>query len=94
MEFFRSHDIPCAAAQPVEDFLDDPQVIANEMVVEVEEPHLGKVRQMGVPLRMGLAPGGVKGRSPKYGEHTEEILKDLLHYPQEEIARLKRLKVI
>ena len=93
LEFLRSNDIPCAPAQPVENFLTDPQIIANEMVTEVEEPRLGKVRQMGIPLKMGLGPGKIKGRSPKQGEHTEEVLKDLLHYPQEEIGRLKRLKV-
>ena len=74
LAFLRSEDIPCAAALPVEEFLDDPQVMANDMVVEMEEPGLGTVREMGIPVKLRGTPGEVKSRSPKLGEHTQEIL--------------------
>jgi len=93
IELLRAEDIPCAPARPVEEFLHDPQVLANEMVVEVEQPPLGKVRQMGVPVRLELAPGQIKGPSPAYGEHTEEVLADLLGYSAKEIAELKNRKI-
>jgi crotonobetainyl-CoA:carnitine CoA-transferase CaiB-like acyl-CoA transferase len=93
LEFLRAEDIPCAPALRVEEFLDDPQVLANEMVVEVEEPHHGKVREMGVPVRLSLAPGEVKGPSPACGEHTEEVLAELLSYSAQDIARLKERDV-
>jgi CoA:oxalate CoA-transferase len=89
IEFLQSEDIPCAAALPVEEFLDDPQVMANDMVVEIEEPGLGPVREMGIPVKLRKTPGKVKGRSPMLGEHTHEILTDLLGYSDEEIAGLK-----
>lgn len=94
LEFLRSEDIPCAPALLVETFMNDPQVLANNMVAEIEEPGLGTVRQMGVPVRLSRAPGMIKGRSPQKGEHTEEILTGLLHYSAEEISSLKRKKVI
>jgi crotonobetainyl-CoA:carnitine CoA-transferase CaiB-like acyl-CoA transferase len=94
LEFLRAEDIPCGPALPVETFLDDPQVMANNMVIEIEEPVLGPVRQMGVPVRLSLAPGTIKGRSPQRGEHSEEILAGLLNYSAEEISRLKKEKVI
>jgi CoA:oxalate CoA-transferase len=94
LEFLGAEDIPCGPALPVETFLDDPQVIANDMVIEIEEPGLGPVRQMGVPVRLIRAPGSVKGPSPQKGEHTEEILAGLLNYSAEEISRLKQEKVI
>src|SRR4030042_5124214 len=78
LQFLQSEDIPCAAALPVEEFLDDPQVMANEMVVEVEEPDLGAVREMGIPVKLRGTPGQVKSRSPKLGEHTQEILTVIL----------------
>ncbi|MBW2091810.1 MAG: CoA transferase [Deltaproteobacteria bacterium] len=94
LEFLRAEDIPCAPAQPVEKFLDDPQVLANEMVVEVEEPGLGMVREMGVPVKFDRTPGSVKSRSPKLGEHTECVLAEILGYTAEEIGGLKKRKVV
>ncbi|MBW2062770.1 MAG: CoA transferase [Deltaproteobacteria bacterium] len=94
LEFLKAEDIPCAPTLPVEEFLNDPQVLANEMVVEVEEPGLGMVRQMGVPAKLGLTPGRVKSRSPKHGEHTEVVLAKLLGYSAQEIAGLRDRKVI
>jgi len=93
LEFLRAADIPCAPANTVEEFLDDPQVAANNMVVELEEPQVGKVREMGVPVKLELTPGSVKTRSPQHGEHTEEILADVLGYSTKEIATLKCRKV-
>jgi CoA:oxalate CoA-transferase len=94
LEFLQAEDIPCGSALPVETFLNDPQVMANNMVTEIAQPGLGPVRQMGVPVRLSRAPGSIKGPSPRQGEHTEEILAGLLHYPAEEISRLKKEKVI
>ncbi len=90
LAFLRSEDIPCAAALPVEEFLDDPQVMANDMIVEMEEPGLGTVREMGIPVKLRGTPGEVKGRSPKLGEHAHEILTGLLGYSEEEIAAFKK----
>ena len=94
LEFLRAEDIPCGPAMAVETFLDDPQVAANEMVIEIEEPGRGKVRQMGVPVRLTKSPGCVKGPSPQKGEHTEEILSGWLHYSAQEILQLKEEKII
>ena len=94
LKFLQSEDIPCAAARPVEEFLDDPQVKANNMVVEIEESDLGKVREMGFPVKLKLTPGEIKGRSPKLGEHTEEILTDLIGYSADEIAGLKEQGIV
>ncbi len=94
LEFLGAEDIPCGPALPVEEFMDDPQVIANEMVTEIEEPGLGGVRQMGIPVKLTLAPGKIKSRSPQKGEHSEEILTSLLKYSADEISRLKNEKII
>ncbi len=94
MDFLQSEDIPCAAALPVEEFLDDPQVMANDMVVEIEEPDLGTVREMGIPVKLRGTPGEVKSRSPKLGEHTREILTAILGYSDEEIAGFTKIGLI
>jgi CoA:oxalate CoA-transferase len=93
IDLLQSEDIPCAPAQPVEDFLKDPQVLSNEMVAEVEQPSLGKVLQMGIPVKLSQFPGRIKGPSPSLGEHTEEVLADLIGCSRKEIARLKNRQI-
>ena len=93
LKFLRANDIPCAPALSVAEYMDDPQVQANEMVEVVEQPPLGKVRQMGVPIKFPLTPGRIKGPAPALGQHTEEVLADL-GYSVRELARLKGERVI
>ena len=93
LEFLRAADIPCAASGTVEEYLDDPQVIANGMVVEVEQPGVGTVRQMGVPVRLERNPGEVRGPSPEIGEHTNEILTSL-GFSTQDITSLRNEGVI
>jgi crotonobetainyl-CoA:carnitine CoA-transferase CaiB-like acyl-CoA transferase len=90
IDFLQSEDIPCAAAASVGEFMTDPQVIANQMVVEIEDPVVGKIREMGVPVRLEKEPGKIKGPSPGIGEHTEGVLGDLLGYTREKIAELQK----
>ena len=78
----------------MEEFLNDPQVAANEMVIEIEESDLGPVREMGIPVRLRRTPGGVNSRSPKLGEHTDEILKTLAGRSDIELAALREQGII
>lgn len=75
LEFLQSEDIPCAPADPVTSYIDDPQIAANNMAVEIEDAEWGKGRQMGIPVNLARNPGGIRGPSPELGEHTEEILE-------------------
>lgn len=90
IEFLRSEDIPCAPALSVMEFMSDPQVIANHMVVEVKDPEVGNTRQMGIPLILEKEPGQIEGPCPKIGEHTEAVLASLLDYSSSEIVELQQ----
>lgn len=93
LQFLRAADIPCAASGTVEEYLNDPQVIANDMVIETEQPGIGLVRQMGIPIRLHDNPGEIKGPAPELGEHTTEILSNL-GYTAEEITKLANEEII
>jgi crotonobetainyl-CoA:carnitine CoA-transferase CaiB-like acyl-CoA transferase len=58
------------------------------MVVEMEQPGLGPVRQLGVPVKMSRTPGDPTRPAPAFGEHTDEVLREV-GYSEEEIAAMK-----
>jgi crotonobetainyl-CoA:carnitine CoA-transferase CaiB-like acyl-CoA transferase len=51
-----------------------PQILARDMVVEVEHPKAGRTRTLGVPLKFSETPAAVRRPAPLLGEHTEEIV--------------------
>ena len=58
----------------VGDMLKDPQVLARDMVVEVEHSRLGPVKALGSPVKFSHSPTSIQRAAPMLGEHTREIL--------------------
>ena len=52
----------------------DPQIMARDMVVELEDETLGTLRNIGVPVKLSETPGSIRHRAPALGEHSQEIL--------------------
>ena len=80
--------VPHGPVYEVGDALEDEQALAREDVVEVEHPELGTVRQIASPLRLSGEPNPL-GRGPYRGEHTDELLRDLCGYSDDELASLR-----
>jgi len=59
---FEEADVPFARARTTEDSMDDPQVLANAMLVEVQDPEVGPIAQTGVSVQLSATPGKVKGQ--------------------------------
>ena len=78
----------------VDDLPDDPQVRANGYVTDFEHPQYGKISVMGMPVQLSETPGGVREPAPELGQHTEEILADVLGYDWDRISELRKLEVI
>ena len=78
----------------VDDLPEDPQVVANDYVADFEHPQHGKTRVLGVPVKLGETPGSVRLAAPEFGQHTEEVLLEILGYDWERITELRDLKVI
>ncbi|MCH2170115.1 CoA transferase [Myxococcota bacterium] len=77
----------------VNDLPDDPQVKANGYVVPFDHPRFGPVQVQGMPVTLHETPGQVRLPAPELGEHTEQVLTELLDYSWEEVAELRERKV-
>ena len=71
----------------------DPQVQARQMIVEVDDPKHGKVKQVGIGPKLSDTPGSVRHVGPDLGEHTDEILAGL-GITAEEVTRLRETGAI
>lgn len=86
--------VPCAPINTVDRVVKDPQVNARHMLVEIEHPVAGKMHVPGVPIKMYKTPGSVDTPAPLLGQHTEEILKELLGMSKEEVDALRAKDVL
>ena len=85
MAELNAHDIPCGPILSMKEIAEDPSLRATGTVVEVDHPTRGKYLTVGNPIKMSDSPTDVE-RSPLLGEHTDEILREVLHYDAERIA--------
>ena len=72
--FNDEHDCCIEPILEIDEVIESDQVREREMVVSYEQPELGEVRQLGVPVKMSRTPGGVQRPAPALGEHTAEVL--------------------
>jgi alpha-methylacyl-CoA racemase len=85
--FNDEHDAMIEPVLELDQALDSELVREREMVVELEQPLLGTVRQLGVPVKLSRTPGAATRPAPGLGEHTEEVLGEA-GLGAEEIAAL------
>jgi formyl-CoA transferase len=88
------HQVPVSGVYGIDEILSDPQVVAREAVVEVDDPVLGPVRQQAPVPRLDRTPLRVARGAPTLGEHTDEVLAELLGMDADEIERLRRDGVV
>lgn len=88
-----SGDIICTPLQTIRDLPEDPQVLANDYIVQREHSALGSVRVRGLPVELNRTPGQVTVEAPEFGQHTEEILLEA-GYSWEDIAALREKQAI
>jgi len=86
--------IPIAPINTIDKALADPQTLSRSMVVEVEYPNGKKLNIVGNPIKMSEVEQEVFKRPPYLGEHTEEILRDLLNYSPDQIKDIKSKKAV
>ena len=90
VELFVDASIPCGPVNNMQSLFADPQVRHREMVVEVPHETIGTLRLSGVPIKYSETPANIRLPPPLLGQHTDEILGDVLGYSREEVEALRR----
>jgi len=93
LEVLVKADVPCAPIVDRADLRHDEQILANDMMVPVDHPVVGRTHIVGTPVRFSDTPGVPLRPAPTLGQHTDEILGEL-GYSQERIAKLREAEVI
>jgi crotonobetainyl-CoA:carnitine CoA-transferase CaiB-like acyl-CoA transferase len=86
--------VPVAPVLNIDEALEDPHVKYRGTIIEIEHTKAGKVRMPGFPVKMEKTPGVIKMAAPMLGEHTAQVLKEMLGYSDEEIDRLRKTGTI
>jgi crotonobetainyl-CoA:carnitine CoA-transferase CaiB-like acyl-CoA transferase len=86
-------DVCVGKVYDVEEMVQDPQINHRQMIVDVEHPTHGRVRQFGIAIKLSDTPGSVRSAAPLSNEHTDAVLKEL-GFGADDIAGLRARKVV
>ena len=89
LEVFEGRGMPYAAVNDVQATLNHSHTQARDMVVEVEHGACGPLRLVNTPIKFSESRPGVRSAPPTLGQHTDELLADVLGYDGARIAALK-----
>src|SRR5216684_3927928 len=87
MDILNKDDIPCGPILSMKELIEDQSLRATGTVVEVDHPERGKYFSVGNPIKMSDSPTEVT-RSPLLGEHTDEILRQVLGFTDRQVAEI------
>lgn len=87
-------DVPCGPINDIAHVFEDPQVLARGMKIEADHPIAGRIPLVANPIRLSETPVEYRNAPPTLGQHTAEVLGDVLGYDAAGIAALGERKVI
>lgn len=94
LKLLDEHGIIAVPVSTYAEVANDPQVLANDYIVEVDHPQAGPIKVVGIPVKLSKTPGEVRTYAPEFGQHTEEVLMEVCGYTWEDIAELKNQEAI
>jgi CoA:oxalate CoA-transferase len=87
-------EVPCTLVPTYDKVCNDPQLLSREMIIDVEQPLSGKVKNPGSLFKLSRTPGNVNFPAPRLGENNFEVYSDILGYSPAEIEDLKKEGII
>ena len=94
LEKLREEKIPCAPVNQLSEALSDEQVLHRNMVIELKHPDGKSARGPGNPVKLSRSNEESFSPAPKLGQHTDDLLKELLGYNDDKLAALRSQTVI
>jgi len=94
LALFREAGLPCGPINTIPEVFAHPQAEARQLILEAEHPTAGTVRFSGFPYKLSATPAAIRRPPPRLGEHTDEILVDLLNYSPEKVRALREGEVV
>jgi len=88
MAILNQLDVPCGPIMSTQDLATDEHVRGREMWVELDHPQRGTWFNVGMPIKLSASKAVIK-RSPTLGEHTDEVLRDVLGYKADKVAAMR-----
>ncbi|MBM3183418.1 MAG: CoA transferase, partial [Chloroflexi bacterium] len=92
-DILTKHDVPVGKVYDLEEVSDDPQLKHRQMVVDIDDPKVGKVRQTGIAIKLSDTPGKIRNLAPFFGQHTDDTLLGL-GYSKKQIEELRKAQAI
>ena len=86
--------VPCGPINRLDDVFNDPQVKARGMQITLPHPSAGSVKLVGSPMKLSATPPDYQSPPPLLGQHTDQILKSVLGYDDEQLSQLKQRGII
>jgi formyl-CoA transferase/CoA:oxalate CoA-transferase len=93
VEHINAAGVPCGPVLDIGQVFSDPQVLARQMLVELDHPEIGTYKTTGLPVKLSDTPGRIERRPPLLGEHTDEVLTEL-GFTLDELATLRATDVL
>ena len=93
MKILGDAGVPCGATQDTAEVLEDPHLIARDMILELDYPKYGTFKTVGCPIKMSDSPTDIT-RPPELSEHSAEVLGQFCDVSSEEFERLKAAGIV
>jgi formyl-CoA transferase len=93
MKILGDAGVPCGATQDTTEVLEDPHLIARDMILELDYPKYGTFKTVGCPIKMSDSPTDIT-RPPELSEHSAEVLGQYCDVSSEEFERLKAAGIV
>lgn len=94
IEVLDEHGLPNSPLNTVDKVVKDPNILYRGMMVDIDQPKVGKMTVTGTPFHLSETPGSVRTPAPLLGQHTDEVLGNYLGYSKEKLDELRKAKVI